>query len=538
MLSGAFAATTITVPSSAVVGNLIQVNIDCDEGLLARCSADAYLEGVLIWSQDSIPANGSTEYNLLFIEKGDYVFNVYKRSSGVLRDTSILDMIDANLLVIRVDDLNLSILSVQSQTDDLNNYVLGLETQVDDLADLISDLNAQINDLNSQDSNFAAQFAEINSLLVDQNDQLVELQLEIADINSNLNSYVASFTQRLGDLNSLIQFVDQNLTAEIAALQTQIDDVEISVTDVNTQLNLKIATLQSEVDSLDSRLTSAESTLVEMNHGTINITFREDTRVLRVYGEAPIGATTADLKIRELDNNLVYSVSQVLFVSGANKNVYDFSVDVSTFDLESYNVLVSFAMGGGYGVSTVFTNLELEDITNRVTIIEVDVNVIEFDINALKEQDANFASQLEIIYAHLAVHDQNIIDLANDIDELNDRVDDLNAWVIAQVARLDQRINDVNADLQVLRNQVNRMNHGTAYLTFDRDYQNGWLRVKGEASETATTVQVYVWNADRQVYVLPGTLIGTVNAKNEFTVDFNNVDNWGFGEILLGLYLN
>jgi hypothetical protein len=39
---------------------------------------------------------------------------------------------------------------------------------------------------------------------------IAELQIEIADINSNLNSYIVSFTQRLDDLNSLIQFTSKN----------------------------------------------------------------------------------------------------------------------------------------------------------------------------------------------------------------------------------------------------------------------------------------------------------------------------------------
>ncbi|MFA6065053.1 MAG: hypothetical protein WCW44_02995 [archaeon] len=519
--ASAFANPTISISPTVIdSGENIYISGYCDQN--PTCKIYESFNGGAFYLIVSGISDG-VDYNesRLLVTSGNYSYKTCKTPTSHCTDFGVNVIVTNTHATVDVNDLNAAILQLQNQVSDLNSDVSLLESNVNDLNDSLVALTLQVNDLNAQDANFATQIAEIYSLISDQNQQLIDLQIEIEDINANLNGYVISFNQRSDDLNSLIQDVNQELTLEITDLQNQIDNLNTSLSDVNTQLNARVLALEIKVDSIDSRLTSAEDTLAEMNHGTINIEFRQNTMFLDVSGEAPVGSSTATLKFYKSTTPTVqYGVtySTPVVTNGSNDNTYLFTqsngnaIDVTGFDSSIYNVEVSFGIpSGGYKVYTIFSELLLIDVESRTTQLELDVDIIDQQIIDLNAQDANYSAQLAIIYERLAVHDQNIIDLAQSISDLNTalnaRIDDLNLELIAQVARLDSRIDALDVRLTDLEIDVALLNAGTLEYTFNKNLAYG-LVVKGKIPLNATSGTVEVKNSATGVLLYgPETVI-------------------------------
>ncbi|MCX6801141.1 MAG: HYR domain-containing protein [Candidatus Diapherotrites archaeon] len=361
-------------------------------------------------------------------------------------------------------------------------------------------------------------------------------RLDLADAN------IVDLWQLAKDLNA----VDQNLQDQIDALSARVNDLSGEIIIIQGQIadmSVEIGEIQAHLDLVDADLTGIWSEIVNikdqieaMNHGTVNIEFRQNTMKLDVSGEAPIGSTTVTLKFfKSTSPSTQYGSAYTtpVVTSGANGNAYLFTqangnaINVSAFDPAIYNLEVSFGMpGGGYLVYTVFSELLLIETESRTTQLEIDVDTINQQITDLNEQDANFQIQLNNVYAQLAVHDQNIIDLAQSISDintaLNSRIDDLNLELIAQVARLDARIDALDARLTALENIVDAMNHGTISLNYRKDLDR--LRVKGEAPEGAVTAIIHIRDLDGTT-VQSDVSVTVDTTDNSYTKDID-VSSW------------
>ncbi|MBT7241027.1 MAG: hypothetical protein HN878_00900, partial [Candidatus Diapherotrites archaeon] len=243
---------------------------------------------------------------------------------------------------------------------------------------------------NPQILNVQAQFVDANSesarvvveaLLADyQQSQIDQLEADVYDLNTEINNQDARITtleQQVADLNAQDANFQQQITAinqrladhdqNILDLQAEVDAVDQRVTDLNAEMQAEIANLQAQIDALDVRLTALEATVVAMNHGTINLFFDESAMTLRVYGEAPNGASDANIQI----------VTGTIVGLDGNNN-YTGTIDVSAHNPQTYNVVVSFGgMTSIYDVSAIFNDLLVADMNQRLTDLELKVEKLD-----------------------------------------------------------------------------------------------------------------------------------------------------------------
>ena len=388
---------------------------------------------------------------------------------------------------------------------DINRNPVDLNGELIDINNLINTLNSRVDDLNSQ---IIAQQIEIDAqaqLLIDLNSTDVDLENQIDDLNSQITV----------------------LQGQMVTAQSSIASLDMNVTTIFSDINNiwnTITIMQNDISTLQIDLSDLQDTVELMNHGTINLRFRQDSMTLDVQGEAPIGTTQVRLKMFDSRNpgpsgtNVLGTVLTTTQDSDSKYGFVDWTgtaVDVSSLPPAIYSVEVEFSpLPGSYKVTGIFAELLLLDMNDRIVQLEADVNAL----------DQNVAD----IFVQLAIHDQNIIDLDQKITDvnnaLNQKIDDVNALLIAEVARLNGRINDVNADLQLLRDQVNRMNHGTVYLAYDRD--DDLLRVKGEAPEGTVNAIIHIRDADRDELTSLQKTKPVDLSDNSYRYDYLGVNSW------------
>lgn len=378
-------------------------------------------------------------------------------------------------------------------------------------------------------------FDELNPRVIELEDNVIVLSNDINDLSSDINdlsSEVNYLFDLVNDIDNNLVLVRNDLNSLKSDLNDQLEDIWDEIDDIIDHL----VDLDNNYNQLNDRLTSLEGVVSylmvqinSMNHGTINYTFNKSLPYgLAVKGKMPYGATSAQVSVINPVGNVV------LFEDTANlnfaDNTYSKNIQWGVLPKEILRLRTRFFGFGSdnskYTVETSFVDILVIDINDRTIYLEEQLPLIDANIAQLHEQDANFSQQLLDVYAHLAIHDQNIINLAQNIQDvsnvLNQKIDDVNDLLITEVARLDTLIIDLQNQLNDLRDVVDRMNLGTVWLMYDREAN--FLRVKGEAPEGATGVTIRVRNLDRdELY----TYTASVNATdNSYIKDIPDVNTW------------
>ncbi|MBT4192634.1 MAG: hypothetical protein HOE11_04970 [Candidatus Diapherotrites archaeon] len=200
---------------------------------------------------------------------------------------------------------------------------------------------------------------------------------------------------------------------------------------------------------------------------------------LKVSGIAPAGTTKIRLYVRG-ENNGATVVPMVLADFNNETNYYSKNFNLKTVyetNPQILNVQAAFIdeVNGTTidSARVVVEALLLDVVQSKVDQLELDVddlNTLALDLNSqttvleqqvadLNSQDANFQVQIDVINAQLADHDQNILDLQNDMLTLDTRVTDLNIELTQMIndvnSELTQTIQDLNAELTTMVNDLN-----------------------------------------------------------------------------------
>ncbi len=298
----------------------------------------------------------------------------------------------------------------------------------------------------------------------------------------------------------------RDIADQLDSIEDAIDLIEGDVTDLqNEVIDIwdAISALDTEVSNVQAQVDALWSMVLSMNHGTINLhhfspesDWMPDT--LRVWGEAPQGAEYAVVNLRDIDKNIVDTITVPVGPLQSNENSYEvFFEEISTYAPIKYQVQVKFYMTGdvwmsGYDVGALFDDLYilwlgawLNDHETWILEIEGRLNDVNFTVEEhaqwLAEIDANLTEvwdELDLINAELLLLWQNATDQQEQIEELMDRVADL-----------EERMDDVEELLE-------EMNHGTINLFHITNDNMNELWVWGEAPEGATGATVYIIGVD------------------------------------------
>jgi hypothetical protein len=234
---------------------------------------------------------------------------------------------------------------------------------------------------------------------------------------------------------------------------------------------------------------------------TINTYYNSNTDILTVSGEAPKAATQASLTISKTSGSgTPYSDDSAVAPSGTNENAYSFDVDVSSFDASSYNIEVAFFDSSdneieGYGVSSIFNDLLVAEFDEDLTDLEQNVSDI-FDYLASLNVSGGADCSENISF----LINQTII-LQGELDDLSDRVDELNESLYALTLRvdgIDSTLVYLESWLTDLSSRVNAMDHGTINLYYLGPGPVPILRnrlfVSGEAPVGAVSAKILLYD--------------------------------------------
>ena len=270
---------------------------------------------------------------------------------------------------------------IQADVDQLELDVYDLNTLALDLNSRTTVLEQQVADLNSQDANFQNQLNEVNARLADHDQNIIDLQTDLFALD-----------QRVTDLNA-------ELTLKINDLNTELTQM---INDLNAEMQAAIANLQSQIDALDVRLTALENIVSRMNHGTISIAYDRDDDKLRIKGEAPEGAATVDIQIRDVDRVVVSS-----YIVNVNTSDNSYELDltgINSLSPQIYDVRAVFRDSGngkiGQSVVTQFYALAvledfqgfgfIEDKTFEYFLVLPSERAMAFNFGALTEGQYDF----------------------------------------------------------------------------------------------------------------------------------------------------
>ncbi len=201
--------------------------------------------------------------------------------------------------------------------------------------------------------------------------ELIALELRVDDLEQNVSDLLQATVENQYNVSQLFDITD-GLQNNVTTLFGDITALQSALNDTNNTLN----TLILRVDEINDTLVDLQGIVNVMNHATLNMLYLGPdaplSDVLFVWGEAPVGATSANVTLVN-DGGSVVSASS--FVIGpvppnpfVNPNIYFGGIDTSSLDPDKYNVVVRFYNGTelmfGYGVSDLFDNilmLYLED---------------------------------------------------------------------------------------------------------------------------------------------------------------------------------
>jgi len=374
--------------------------------------------------------------------------------------------------------------------------IIGLQSQIDDAEDEIADLetamglaNADIADLQLRMTAAETAIAALETRMTAAETAISLMQDDIILINADIADLQDSVETLFGDVTELQDAV------------TSLQDRMTNVEDRTTSLEGRMSTAENDIDALESRMTVVEDQLVAMNHGTINLRYRLSANILDVWGEAPYGATGANVEAKQIGGSATYTASTSISNSG-NKNRYDFTqtngngLDVSAWDKASYNIKVTFTgMSDAYRVGDIFTNLELEGIQSSLSVLYNE----DEDLWIAVDDNTN---QIDLIWDEV---NDLWTDSSSQLNEINNLwTDSNNLW--AQVDQLwmdsSNQWNSIYAledRVTALENKLNAMNHGTINLRYNNGDANNnprTLRVWGEAPYGAAKAEVLLKLAD------------------------------------------
>jgi hypothetical protein len=239
---------------------------------------------------------------------------------------------------------------------------------------------------------------------------------------------------------------------------------------------------------------------------TINTYYNSNTNILTVSGEAPKAATRASLTISKTSSPGTpvspTPLDSAVTLIGGNPSAYNFDVDVSSFDSASYDVKVAFFDSTdneitGFGVSSIFNNLLLDELNANLTALEQNVSYI---INYLAS--LNVSGGIDFSQNISFLINQTII-LQGELDDLSDRVDAINASLYALTIRvdgIDSTLADLESWLTALSSRVSAMNHGTINLYYlgpgPVPILRNRLSVFGEAPAGAASAEISLYDSE------------------------------------------
>lgn len=323
-----------------------------------------------------------------------------------------------------------------------------------------------------------------------------------------------------------------------------------------------------------------------MNTGTINLLnynasspIHSDT--LRVWGEVPEGAVTADVKLRKLDTSIVTTVSVPVTTLGNNSNTYNaFITNISSYAPEMYQVVVFFSNASGtmpgYAVSAPFNDLFIEDLSAQIDVLDAQVDNNTANITYLQGQVQDIWDSIAQLNATIGQLNDTVNQLESRLNDVEDRLygisgdptliwdilsgycssnssqcsmsnfcGDLSAEIgtnfigsvnVSDLGLLSFLLGTSNeADLNMIWNacqmvKLNSMNHGTIFLDDYYDSNNASfenvLIVYGEAPEGATNVKIQFFNLSNNYLYLNRTtpVVSYANNSNYYQLRVNHSD--------------
>jgi|GEM_PF-2628666 len=352
---------------------------------------------------------------------------------------------------------------------------------------------------------------------------------------------------------------------------------------------INAAALGATVNYLQFLCAEAPTTMVSSNgtclsdHGSINLihynetaswTAKQDT--LRVFGNAPLGAAYAEIKVRHLDQSDYLTSGQIPV--GDSYGYYDgnyehFFLDVSTWPAEQYQVVVFFYddshnLMQGYAVSAMFDEPAIRGLSDRITVLEEQVanntenitylmgqvNDLWDEIYTLQGNISDLAQRLDAVeqqlygiagpnalwgiigdYCDYQQQDCSIASFCSDV-ATNIGTDFLGQIDVQMLGILSSLLGTSNeADLNLVWNscqavRLNAINHASISLQhFDAD--SSWhpdsLRVWGEAPFGATQFRVLARYTNMTVYSDIVLQDVATNQENQNTYEhFFDLSDW------------
>ncbi len=182
---------------------------------------------------------------------------------------------------------------------------------------------------------------------------------------AEIDAMILDLQMQLDGLEARVNVTEQ----EIISLWNNVTLVWMAIADLYEEDEL----LWAAINAMDARLTALEEKVHRINHGTIMLDdyLLVSPSLLIVFGEAPEGATSADIQFYDLtDNSLDHQGTVSVGTLGGNENYYELRLEdhLNVLEPKPYIIFADFHGAGGlmegYSVSILYYGLYLHRIDN------------------------------------------------------------------------------------------------------------------------------------------------------------------------------
>ena len=385
----------------------------------------------------------------------------------------------------------------------INDRIDGLEDRIDQIEGTqIATINQQIEAINTTLPQLRETDAELKEYIQSLQTTATNLQEQITNTNKDIDELEAALDQAIADAVASDDALKTDLVAQLnttkADILAQLESAKTALEAELNQINSTIATLQAKDTELEGKITTLEeyvNTELQNTEDWATATFAtleqyniivEDIATIKTQIET-LNASLTNLEER-LNSKIATDIATA--VESLQGELATKVTEITT----AYTDAISTAkeeIAAAYteAIATAIANLESsmkewvnEQLTGYYTIAEIDatLNALQKSLDESNEALANDITELsekvdamkaELTKAYNSAIDEaistnnGIIDskIAGSIAEVNGRIDSEVAAINARISALEERINDLEQDIEYLLSRIQSISYIPQY---------------------------------------------------------------------------
>lgn len=310
---------------------------------------------------------------------------------------------------IKVDMINYDIMTesvYKPKLEELNNTINTLNSEIQSLNNRIEELLAEIDNLNVLPDQLKQQISDLENTISELNSKILELQSEVASLNttiSSLNNKITSLNSNIDNLNNTISNLEsdkEDLNDQINTLNTTISNLESDKRNLNSQ----ISNLESTINDLNNTISEKDTEISNLN----NTISEKDTELKRLndilnnlsadYVDGSRLSNYISNFIDLINFNKPTSLFNLFYYTNMNKKLFDFVSKLDTSNVTNMTNMFYYCNISDDLVIEKLPDWDTSKVTNMSSMFYNSNNLLR-NLKTLSNFDTSNVTNMNSIFA-------------------------------------------------------------------------------------------------------------------------------------------